>query len=381
MDDDDGHPPYEEPDHSADCTAADDRCARARCQYGTARYYDDRTRCEECYCNEPCHGYECPQGTSCLVEPYSARGETVYKAVCKDDTKKGICPKVNRNQFANCDAECESDGGCSGEQKCCYNGCGKSCMTASAAEVPGYDDNSVAPINPNAPIVEVVQTPVIVPEGDIATLAIRVSGNPTPDVYWRKGRHTVPTGEGKFRLVDGGSLQIVGVSREDEGTYDCYADNGLGVPVSAAVTLSVDSPRELAASIVDTGADVTMSLGSPAKLYCLAYGFPKPTVTWWKGTTILDNTSDRHRQGEFTLSLRSVALSDLGPYTCQAYNGGGSPASHSVRMQVGKDCCLYLYLHMDLYLSTGLWPRVPGAWRAPVHAVCGVSAHSTSATR
>jgi len=24
----------------------------------------------------------------------------------------------------------------------------------------------------------------------------------------------------------------------------------------------------------------------------------------------------------------------LGPYTCQAYNGGGSPASHSVRMQV-----------------------------------------------
>ena len=31
---------------------------------------------------------------------------------------------------------------------------------------------------------------------------------------------------------------------------------------------------------------------------------------------------------------RSVALTDLGPYTCQAYNGGGSPASHSVVMQV-----------------------------------------------
>ena len=151
--------------------------ARARCQYGTQRltvgnylfllfisclrYYDERTRCEECYCNEPCHGFQCPQGTTCQVpklpdsrniasllkvEPYSPRGETVYKAVCKDDTKNGICPKVgqtrtprkyccdvcrfqvNRNQYANCDAECESDGGCSGEQKCCYNGCGQSCM-------------------------------------------------------------------------------------------------------------------------------------------------------------------------------------------------------------------------------------------------------------
>lgn len=342
-DDDDGHPPYEEPDTAADCSASEARCDRARCKYGTERYYDDRTRCEECYCSEPCHGFECPSGTTCQVEPYKARGETVYKAVCKDDTKAGICPKVNRNQYstASCVEECSSDGDCSGEQKCCYNGCGnfpqptgKSCMKATPAEVPDYDDNSVAPVNPNAPIVEVVETPVIVPEGDIATLRIRVSGNPTPDVYWRKGRQTVPTGEGKFRIVDGGSLQIVGVAREDEGRYDAFADNGLGAPVTQYVVLSVDSPRDLPARIVDTDADVTMSLGSPAKLYCLAYGFPKPTVTWWKGTTMLPLSSERHRQEEFTLSLRSVALPDLGPYTCQAYNGGGSPASHSVRMQV-----------------------------------------------
>ena len=32
----------------------------------------------------------------------------MYKAVCKDDTKTGICPKVNRNEYANCDAECNS---------------------------------------------------------------------------------------------------------------------------------------------------------------------------------------------------------------------------------------------------------------------------------
>ena len=78
---------------------------------------------------------------------------------------------------------------------------------------------------------------------------------------------------------------------------------------------------------MDTDSDVTMSLGAPAKLYCLAYGFPKPTVThhscqpldpnipycphphptqvtWWKGTTMLALNSERHAQEEFTLSFR-----------------------------------------------------------------------------
>ena len=56
------------------------------------------------------------------MTPYEARGETVYKTVCRDDTKEGICPKVtrtvpyilltftkvNRNEYANCEEECSS---------------------------------------------------------------------------------------------------------------------------------------------------------------------------------------------------------------------------------------------------------------------------------
>ena len=58
--------------------------------------------------------------------------------------------------------------------------------------------------------------------------------------------------------------------------------------------------------------------GSPAKLYCLAYGFPKPTVTWWKGTTMLPLSSERHRQEEFTLSLRWNQIN----ITCQGRFSG-----------------------------------------------------------
>ena len=77
-----------------------------------------------------------------------------------------------------------------------------------------------------------------------------------------------------------------------------------------------------------------LSLGAPATLYCLAYGFPRPTVTWWKGTRMLALEGDGLsqvslcttnlpfltllNQGEDgTLHLADVRLSDLGPYTCQ----------------------------------------------------------------
>ena len=96
-------------------------------------------------------------------------------------------------------------------------------------------------------------------------------------------------------------LQVVGVRSEDQGRYDCYADNGRGPPVSAVIVLSVNQPRELAANIIETDPDVIMSLGAPATLYCLAYGWPKPTVTWWKGTKILPLNSDRLSQDDFTL--------------------------------------------------------------------------------
>ena len=42
------------------------------------------------------------------------------------------------------------------------------------------------------------------------------------------------------RKVNPPSLQIVGVTAGDAGTYTAFADNGLGPPATAAVSLSVD---------------------------------------------------------------------------------------------------------------------------------------------
>ena len=45
---------------------------------------------------------------------------------------------------------------------------------------------------------------------------------------------------------------------------------------------------------------------------------------------MLPRASDRMEQTEFALQLRRVGLTDLGPYTCQAYGGQGAPASFTV---------------------------------------------------
>ena len=42
----------------------------------------------------------------------------------------------------------------------------------------------------------------------MATLRVYVSGDPMPDVYWRKNSRDLDTRVGKYKIIDGGSLQV-----------------------------------------------------------------------------------------------------------------------------------------------------------------------------
>ena len=56
-----------------------------------------------------------------------------FRAVCREETKEGVCPKLSRDNFRSemsCSDECSSDSDCSGDNKCCYNGCSYSCLKA-----------------------------------------------------------------------------------------------------------------------------------------------------------------------------------------------------------------------------------------------------------
>lgn len=80
--------------------------------------------------------------------------------------------------------------------------------------------------------------------------------------------------------------------------------------------------------------NIVVSLGSPTFINCYALGYPYPSVTWWKnGSLIPLKTSEYEVRKDYSLLIHSVRLSNLGLYTCQAYNGYGKAASWSVTIQ------------------------------------------------
>ena len=45
------------------------------------------------------------------------------------NSKPGMCPHVSADTVGICVEECSSDSQCSGDLKCCSNGCGHTCQT------------------------------------------------------------------------------------------------------------------------------------------------------------------------------------------------------------------------------------------------------------
>lgn len=84
----------------------------------------------------------------------------------------------------------------------------------------------------------------------------------------------------------------------------------------------------------EANSHVVAALGAPTTLQCYATGYPFPAITWWKDDSMIPlRTSQFEVRKDYSLLIHSVQLSNLGIYTCQAYNGIGKAASWSVTVQ------------------------------------------------
>lgn len=76
-----------------------------------------------------------------------------------------------------------------------------------------------------------------------------------------------------------------------------------------------------------------VSMGQPTVIRCWAIGIPRPAITWWRGTKMLPLSSQKYEQNrDMSLRITIITLRDLGPYTCQAYNGQGRATSNTVTL-------------------------------------------------
>jgi len=97
----------------------------------------------------------------------------------------------------------------------------------------------------DAPRLTVLPRDHRVDDGAIASFLCRASGNPVPEVYWRRAGRRIAVGRQRYTVVAvplGGSLlriEPVKAARDDDSAVECVAENGIGDPVSASARLHV----------------------------------------------------------------------------------------------------------------------------------------------
>ncbi|XP_045619549.2 protein amalgam isoform X3 [Procambarus clarkii] len=186
-----------------------------------------------------------------------------------------------------------------------------------------------------------------VAKGTTVTLECKAQGNPEPVIRWSRQEGSLPSG---LSTEEGNTLTIEGVDRHVEGTYLCTADNGIGGPNSAAMSITVEYPPEITTekSIVTTGD------GDKAELVCVVQGRPSPDVTWTMNgrplpdiqmdtklyrpgrhndtydpynsrmnPTHADHLNLAHAAHRHIYTIENVSEKDFGDYVCVAKNTHG----------------------------------------------------------
>ncbi|XP_074840181.1 contactin-1 [Carettochelys insculpta] len=143
--------------------------------------------------------------------------------------------------------------------------------------------------------------------GQNVTLECFALGNPVPEIRWNKGIEPMPsTAE---ISMSGAVLKIINIQYEDEGIYECEAENYKGKDKHQA-RVYVQAYPEWVEHINDTERGVGSDLHWP----CVATGKPTPTIRWLKNGVSF-------RRGE--LRIQGLTIEDAGMYQCIAENING----------------------------------------------------------
>ncbi|XP_063060314.1 basement membrane-specific heparan sulfate proteoglycan core protein-like [Engraulis encrasicolus] len=162
------------------------------------------------------------------------------------------------------------------------------------------------------PIVSVEEITAV--QGQSVSVHCQATGSPTPVVTWSKLRAPLPW----QHKVEGGTLTLTNIGRQDSGQYICTATNSAG-EVEAYTQLEVEAPP-YATTLPD---QVSARAGDMLRLQCLAHGSHPITLQWSRvGGSPLPASAKVNHDGQ--LVIGRLGASDGGVYQCTATNHVGS---------------------------------------------------------
>ncbi|KAG8522311.1 Roundabout-4, partial [Galemys pyrenaicus] len=172
----------------------------------------------------------------------------------------------------------------------------------------------------------------------------RASGQPPPTIRWLlNGQPLSMVPPDMHHLQPDGTLLLLrppaqARARDDQalstelGVYTCEASNQLGTAVSRGARLSVAVLRE---DFQIQPRDTVATVGEQVVLECVPpWGYPEPTVSWWKDGKALALQPGRHMMTRGSLRMARAEKSDAGTYMCVASNSAGRRESRAARVSV-----------------------------------------------
>ncbi|KAF7415182.1 hypothetical protein HZH68_003671 [Vespula germanica] len=179
-------------------------------------------------------------------------------------------------------------------------------------------------------------------ESNDLRLRCRATGTPKPTVTWRRedGREITlrsELGVKRVQSYEGEQLHLVGILRQEMGSYLCIASNGVPPTVSKRYHVNV----RFKPLIKVTNQLVAAPTNSNVILQCYVESSPRASNTWYKDNGIKLLTNDKHNVSEFTvndyayqlnLTIKQLSRNDFGSYICSAENPYGK-AEGTIRLQ------------------------------------------------
>merc|ERR1719461_1355099 len=184
-------------------------------------------------------------------------------------------------------------------------------------------------------------------EGDAVTLSCDADSNPPASIIWRKLEKTT-------RYVSNqASFTISSVTRTSAGSYQCVAENELGLSQPETIVLDVQYAPVI--SKVGPSVQIDAVVGEKITLTCTAAGSPQPNYQWLQQ---LATGEVLVRGYEPNLVIESVHYEHQGEFVCKASNLVGGEKreiqSRPIDMSVkGKPKISGYNIKSELVVKTG----------------------------
>ncbi|NXQ47262.1 CNTN1 protein, partial [Catharus fuscescens] len=115
---------------------------------------------------------------------------------------------------------------------------------------------------------------ILAAKGGRVIIECKPKAAPKPKFSWSKGTELLVNGS-RIRIWDDGSLEIINVTKLDEGRYTCFAENNRGKANSTGILEMTEATRITLAPL-----NVDVTVGENATMQCIASHDPQLDLTF-----------------------------------------------------------------------------------------------------